>query len=222
MQKCRTSGTRLASLALILLCCLQVTVAADSAKIANGIYFGFEWIELRQNDFRDLGRNNYTAFLGASFGINKKTSWGLHYTGMQVQLSEEHLQEPSPAYGGNFSGVSGALNVQRLYLDYFYHWNLAFLEIRPVLSFGLGYNRWYFYHDLLEEEYDLQTFSAGISGRFRFTFFDYVFVEIPAADLFFHLYKNRPAEAYLGDAHIAFNEYFGIFNWIFIGCSISL
>lgn len=220
MQKYAKSGIRYASFALFLFACLQGAFAADSTKAANSIYFGFEWIELRQNDFRDLGRNNYTAFLGASFGINERTSWGLHYTGMKVQLSETHLQEPSPVYGGDFSNVSGALTVQRFYLDYFYRWKLAFLEIRPVFSFGLGYNRWYFYHELREEAYDLQSLSAGISGRFRFTFFDYVFAEIPAADLFFHLYKNRPAEAYLGDAHIAFNEYFGIFNWIFIGCSI--
>ncbi|MDX9780684.1 MAG: hypothetical protein RBT66_06560, partial [bacterium] len=103
---------------LILFACLKSAFAADSVKVANNVYFGFEWIELRQNAFHDLGRNNYTAFLGASFGINEKTSWGLHYTGMRVQLSEAHLQEPSPAYGGDFSGVSGVLNVQRLYLDY--------------------------------------------------------------------------------------------------------
>jgi hypothetical protein len=194
--------------------------AEEKQHPPGSVYLGFEFIELQQNRFRDLGKDNYTALLGFASDINENTSWGLHYTGMHVQLSQEHLLEPSPAYRGDFSNVIGTLNVQRVYLDYYYNWDFRSLSIRPVLSFGLGYNNWWFYNALVDADYDLKSFSAGFSGRFRFTLFNYVFAEIPAVDIFFHLSKNRSTEAFLGDAHIAFNEYFGLFNWIFFGIDI--
>jgi len=209
---------------IFILCLLlsHLAFAQIPEKQMTTLFTGIELIELGQNNFRNLGRDNHTFFLGASFGIDEKTSWGVHYTGMNVELSEEHLQEPSPAYKGDFTGVTGNLNVQRLYLDYYYNWDLNFLRIQPVVSFGLGYNNWQFHNRLVDEDYDLRTFSAGISGRFRFTFFEYIFAEIPALDIFLHLHKNRSPEAFLGDAHIAFNDWFGAFNWIFIGCSLPL
>lgn len=137
-----------------------------------------------------------------------------------VQLGERHLLEPLSAYQGNFCGVSGTLNVQRAYPDYYYRWNFRFLTIKPVVSLDLGHNNWRFYNSPMDENYDLRFFSAGFSGRFRFTFFNYVFTVIPAIDIFFHIYKNHSTEAFLGDAHIAFNKYFGLFNWIFFGVNI--
>lgn len=208
-------------LLVLFLCSHSLLFAAtENRDPGSAVFLGFEFIELQQNRFRDLGKDNHTAVLGFTRDINEKTAWGLHYTGVNVQLSQEHLLEPSPAYRGDFSGISGKLNVQRAYLDYYYKWNFRFLTIRPVVSFGLGYNNWRFYNALIDDNYDLRSFSAGVSGRFRFTFFDYVFTEIPAIDVFFHVYKDRSAEAFLGEAHIAFNEYFGLFNWIFFGINI--
>ncbi|MDZ7796939.1 MAG: hypothetical protein U5N56_07805 [Candidatus Marinimicrobia bacterium] len=61
-----------------------------------------------------------------------------------------------------------------------------------------------------------------MSGRFRFTLLHYLFVEIPCLDLFAYLHKSRVPEAYLGDAHIAFNLFGGIFNWIHAGICVLL
>lgn len=191
-------------------------------KLPKSVFFGVEIYELSQNSFKNLGPDNYTFFAGTTFEIDSVTSWGLRYTGMNVELSEKHLQDPSPAYKGDFTGVTGNLNVQRLHLDYYYTWNFKRIKIQPIMSVGIGYNNWKFYNKLIDENYDLKTASIGIGGKFRFTFFEYAFVEIPAIDGFFHVYKNRKPEQYLGDAHIAFNDYFAVFNWLFIGCSIPL
>jgi hypothetical protein len=186
------------------------------------LFLGFEVIELQQNSFKNLGKNNYTFFIGTSFPINEKTLWGGRITSMNVELSEKHLQEPSPVYKGDFKGVTGNLNVQRIYLDYYYRWNLNFLWIEPIFSVGIGYNNWKFYNKIVDESYDLKTASLGVSGKVRFTFFKYPFIEIPSLDVFGFIYKNRNPEEMLGDAHIDFWKRGGVFNWIFIGCNIPL
>ena len=186
------------------------------------IFAGIELIELQQNNFQNLGIDNYTFELGVALPIDKKTSWGLRYSGIGVELSESHLQEPSPAYDGDFTGVTGALAVQRLYVDYYYNWCFRFIKIQPIISAGLGYNSWRFYNSLIDNNYTLQTASIGLSGRFRFTLFSYVFVEIPCIDMFAYLYKSRDPEAYIGNAHINFNEIGGMFNWIYAGVSVPI
>lgn len=188
----------------------------------SNVFFGIELIELQQNSFKNIGVDNHTFFVGTAFDIDKRTMWGLRYVGMNVELSEKHLQEPSPAYKGDFAGVTGGLNVQRLYADYYYTWNLNKVKIQPIMSLGAGYNNWQFYNHLVDDSYDLKTVSVGIAGKFRFTFFEYVFFEIPAIDVFLHVHKNRKPEHFLGEAHIAFNDYFGVFNWAFFGISIPI
>jgi len=208
---------------IILLCffCFSVLFAGETAEKFT-VFAGIELIELQQNDFQDLGINNYTLQLGVAFPIDKTTSWGLRYSGIGVELSENHLQEPSPAYDGDFTGVTGNLEVQRLYADYYYTWDFHFIRIQPIISAGLGYNSWNFYNSLIEDNYSLQTASIGLSGRFRFTLFSYVFVEIPCIDMFAYLYKSREPEAYLGNAHINFNMIGGMFNWVYAGVSVPL
>ena len=186
------------------------------------VFAGIELIELKQNEFRDLGKNNYTYEFGVLSPIDEKTSWGVRYSGIGVELSESHLQEPSPAYDGDFTGVTGNLAVQRIYADYYYTWDFNFLKIQPIMSAGLGYNAWRFHNSLTSENYALHTASIGISGRFRFTLFSYVFVEIPCIDIFAYLYRSREPEAMLGNAHINFSAIGGIFNWIYTGVSVEL
>jgi len=197
------------------------TVAQENQHQLS-VFAGIELIELKQNNFHNIGKENYTLELGVSFPIDEKTSWGIRYSGIGVALSERHLQEPSPAYDGDFTGVTGNLGVQRLYADYYYLWDFRFLMIQPIISAGLGYNSWRFHNSLISEDYALHTASIGISGRFRFTLFSYVFVEIPCIDIFAYLYKSREPEAYLGNAHINFNRIGGMFNWIYAGVSVPI
>lgn len=184
------------------------------------LFAGIEIIELAQNNFGNLGADNYTFFCGFSLPHKEKTFWGLRYNTINVELSETHLKEPSPFFKGDFSGVTGNLGVRRLYADYYYKWDLGFLSIQPIASLSLGYSSWGFINSLTTENYDLKTFSVGLSGRFRFTLLHYFFVEIPALDVFIFLYKNRSPEGFIGDAHIAFNELGGAFNWIFLGLNV--
>lgn len=215
-------GQRILILALFLIYTAP-GISAPKAVTENGqgttVFLGIELIELAQNDFLNPGPDNYTFTAGFSRTLDQKTAWGMRYAGINVELSEAHLLEPSPAYMGDFTGVTGALNVQRLYGDYYYTWDLNFLKIQPIMSLSLGYNAWNFFNSIEAESYALQTVSAGISGRFRFTLFSCLFLEIPCLDLFVHLYKSREPEAMLGNAHIAFNPYFGVFNWIYAGVS---
>ncbi len=201
---------------------ISAPAAGAENKQRTTVFLGIELIELAQNDFSNPGPDNYTFTAGFSRTLDQKTAWGMRYAGIHVELSEAHLLEPSPAYLGDFTGVTGALNVQRLYGDYYYTWDLNFLKIQPIMSVSLGYNAWNFFNSLEEESYALQTVSAGVSGRFRFTLFTYLFLEIPCLDLFAYLYKSREPEAMLGEAHIAFNPYFGVFNWIYAGVSSPL
>lgn len=218
----RRRGVSLLTAAAFFFALSSLSLNAADSEIGYTFFAGIEIIELAQNDFSALGRDNFTFTAGFSSPVDDKTSWGLRYSGIGVELSEEHLQEPSPAYRGDFSGVTGTLDVHRLYADYYYTWDFRIVKIQPVASFSLGYNAWSFYNRLVDEDYKLRTFSAGISGRFRFTLMRYVFIEIPCIDIFGYLYKDRGPEAYLGDAHIAFNTYGGVFNWIYAGISVPL
>ncbi|MDD4640625.1 MAG: hypothetical protein PHF92_04595 [Bacteroidales bacterium] len=175
-----------------------------------------------QNRFRNLGSDNYTFFIGGSAQITPKTYGGLRYQGINVELSESHLKEPSPVYKGDFTGVTGTLNVQRFYLDYYYRWTFDRIKIEPIISVGLGYNEWYFMNRLVSEEYLLKTASISLSGKFRFTFFHQAFFEIPALDVFLYTYKNTEPQQQLGDARIAFWKNGGMFNWLMVGIVIPM
>jgi hypothetical protein len=200
---------------------LNCNFVAALYKVDN-VFGGFEYIELSQNSFRNIGKDNHTYFLGFSKQIDKKTLWGIHYAGMNVELSEKHLQDPSPFYKGDFAGVNGRLNVQRLYLDYYYRWDFGKIWIEPIVSLGAGRNSWFFDNTLTNENYYLKTYSMSLAGKFRFTFFQYPFIEIGSIDAFAFVKKNRNPEQFLGNAHIAFNKYGGLFNWIFLGVNFPL
>ncbi len=207
---------------LLLFACMTGLEAGVNAQSQTSVFVGIEYIELAQNSFMNLGPQNYTAFAGFSHRQENGKHWGFHLTSMNVELSEKHLREPSPAYKGDFTGVTGNLNVQRLYADYYHRWVIKKLWIEPIVSLGLGYNHWSFHNRMVQENYDLKAVSLSVSGRFRFTLFGVPFIEIPAIDLMGYLYKNRDPEQMLGDAHLDFWKHGAIFNWIFLGVNVPL
>jgi len=220
---------------MILAVSCTMTTAAET--VHTDVFLGIELIELAQNQFRNIGPDNITFLAGFFRPVDEEISRGARYQLIHADLSESHLKEPSPVYKGDFTGVTGKLRVHRFYADNIYRWDFPFLSIQPTVSAGAGYTSWEFTNSLLADDsadtavaadtdsasvYQLHTITAGISGRFRFTVFQHVFIEIPVIDLFVFLYKDRTPEAFLGDAHIAFNEYFGAFNWICAGITIPI
>ena len=81
---------------------------------AMELSLGIELLELQQNNFSESFTRNYTVHCGFLIQIDDATAWGIRYSGIDVDLSEEYLKEPSFAYQGDFSHVTGKLNVHRI------------------------------------------------------------------------------------------------------------
>src|SRR6056297_2998497 len=86
--------------ATLFFCIALSTLNAADRQHGYTLFAGIEIIELAQNEFSALGADNFTFTGGFSLPVNEKTCWGIRYTGIGVELSEEHLQEPSPAFRG--------------------------------------------------------------------------------------------------------------------------
>ncbi|MCX7998121.1 MAG: hypothetical protein N3A69_04100 [Leptospiraceae bacterium] len=126
-------------IAHILLPSILLSETLSSKK--NPFHFGFELSELMQNKFSNLGSRNYTFFFGQEFTSDSWKNFGYRFLFINVELSGEHLKDNSFIKGNKFD-LEGNLSVSRFFLDWYpTKHNLGFINILPILSIGIGYNR---------------------------------------------------------------------------------
>ncbi len=200
---------------------------------STSIYFGIEYSELAQNKYQNIGKDNYTFYVGQRLkGLsNGKTGW--RYMIINAELSPEHIQNVNQVgwIEGNRIDLSGTVHAQRLCYDYYpvtigigyiNKWNKHVLKVNPVLYADLGYNSWGFTNTAYNESYKLNAFTIGGGFRLQSILFDFIVIENPLFDLFTYLTKSRPTMGTIGDTKITRPEYMGIFGWATIGVKFNL
>ena len=166
---------------------------------------GFEFAELAQNSFRDLGPSNYSFFVGQA-PAQQNAKWGWRFLSIKADLSNEHLRNEKAVccINGNRDNLVGKLNLQRVYLDYF---PPAWVEktnftLEFIPSIGIGYSNWYLLETQANEAYNLKAYSIGGNFRLKMTFYQHFFVEAPNIDLGILVNKNRSVDGQIGEAVI--------------------
>jgi hypothetical protein len=194
---------------------------------------GFEYSELMQNKFRNLGKNNHTFLIGQQIGRNKTSVFGWRYMIINVELSTEHIQNPNQVafIEGNRMDLTGKVHAQRATFDfnpftlgiaYIEKWNRHILTVTPTIYSGLGYNIWEFTNTKYDDSYHLEALTFSLGVRLRSTIFDLVFIENPLIDVFAYVAKSRSVGGNIGDTEITRPEHFGVFSWATIGITIPL
>ena len=183
----------------------------SNSKSQNNLEIGFEFNELAQNNFNDLGSSNYTFFVGQQFTKNTLDKWGWRFLSIKVDLSNDHLKNENEVccIDGNRENLVGKLNMQRIYFDYYplawikkTHFKMEFIP-----SFAIGYNNWYLKETEANEDHDVVAYTIGGNFRLKFTFYDRFFVEVPNIDLGVIVQKNKDVNATIGEATIDRPEY---------------
>ena len=183
------------------------TIAEDSHTNQNTRNWevGFEFAELAQNSFRDLGPSNYSFFVGQA-PAQQIVKWGWRFLSIKADLSNEHLRNKKAVccIDGNRDNLTGRLNLQRVYLDYYLPPWVAktnfTLEFIPSIAFG--YSNWYLLETQANEDYNLKAYSIGGNFRLKMTFYQHFFVEAPNIDLGILVNKNRSVDGQIGEATI--------------------
>lgn len=113
--------------------------------------------------------------------------------------------------------MSGNLTVIRVNTDYYIaDWAWSAFNLSPIVSVGLGYNRWRYENEDHEAVYSEP--SIGVGARIRLTLFNHIFIEYPVLDMFIKPYREKE---WIGDAYLNYPEYFGMFMWIKAGISMD-
>jgi hypothetical protein len=196
----------------------QVFASDDSTKdfesnnqIQNNLEIGFEFNELAQNDFNDLGSSNYTFLIGQKFTKKSLDKWGWRFLSIKVDLSNDHLKNENEVccIDGNRDNLVGKLNIQRIYFDYYPSaWvKKTNFKMEFIPSFAIGYNNWYLKETKANEDHDVEAYTIGGNFRLKFTFYDRLFVEVPNIDLGVIVHKNKDVNATIGEATINRPEY---------------
>jgi len=235
-------------LSITVLCCAETSTAgqAESVPGINGeagpsIYLGIEYAELAQNNFSDLGADNFTLLAGQRFRrvnfsrVNFSrfdfSRFGWRFLAVNAELSSAHLSNPDQVafIEGNRDDLSGDVFAARVYWDY-YPFTLdlghcsslraPILSVSPVVSLGLGYNSWGFSNTLFDENYRLNAVTLSLGACLHTELFGFLFIENPMLDFFVYMLKNREVEGSIGDTSITRPEYWGIFSWATIGIKI--
>lgn len=178
-------------------------MAYANADENNRLEIGFEYAELAQNKFRNLGPSNYTFFIGKKFDSDLLKNWAWRFSSINVELSNEHLREVC-CIKGDKSNLEGKLDQHRLYFDYLPYipgWtsNKNKVSVKFIPSFSIGYNRWITRDVVANEEHDVKAIIVGGLFRIKTTFFDRFFIE-PALDLGFIVKKNKDVNNTVGSA----------------------
>lgn len=180
-------------------------------KSNHHIEIGFDYAELSQNDFRNLGSSNYTFFIGQQFQNDGLKNWGWRFVSINVELSNEHLRNENEVkfIKGNRENLIGKLNHQRLYLDYYPQALLKhrIVKVEFIPSIGIGYNDWYLKDTASGQDHDVKAYTLGITGRLKMTFYDHFFIEAPNVDIAFIVHKNNNMNATIGGATIDRPQY---------------
>ena len=200
----------------------SISLYSQSKKGINNIFFGTEITELAKNSFNAIGKDNYSLMAGANFKINDRSLWGFRGVSINVDVSEKHLNKTSPIYQGDFTGVTASKNINRVYFDYYYRWNIKNLMIEPIGSIGIGHNNFTFNNAQMFERYTLHTNVLSVGGRMRFTFYNIPFIELGSVDAFAYTWKSNETSYEMGEARINLWKKGGVFNWVFVGFNIPL
>jgi hypothetical protein len=202
------------------------------SEISEKLEVGFEYSGLEQMNFEFLGIDSYTFFIGRQFQKESLKNWGWRFMSINVPLSTEHLMDKNRVYGisGNRANLTGKINHQRLYLDYypssahfFYSSKLNdhILKIEFIPGLGIGYSNWYHRNYVYNEGHDLKALTIGGNLRIKTIFYDIFFIEYPFMDLSFLALKNRGVNATLGDVTLDRSEYFALTALINFGIRLE-
>lgn len=190
---------------------LTANQTSELNKINHNIEIGFDYAELAQNDFRNLGSSNYTLFIGQQFQNDILKNWGWRFVSINVELSNKHLRNENEVkfIKGNRDNLIGKLNHQRLYLDYYPQALLKhrIVKVEFIPSIGIGYNDWYLKDTASGQDHDVKAYTLGINGRLKMTFYDHFFIEAPNVDIAFIVHKNNNMNATIGGATIDRPQY---------------
>ncbi|HOP03008.1 MAG TPA: hypothetical protein PL017_00150 [Tenuifilaceae bacterium] len=200
---------------------------------SNSIDFGIEYSELMQNKFKNIGKDNYTFFIGQRFGKISNGRFGLRYMVINAELSDEHIQNENQVafIEGNRIDLTGSVHAQRFCFDYYpisigvgylSRSNKYVLHVSPVIYSNLGYNKWEFINTLYNENYLLKALTFGGGIRLKSVLFDVIIIENPLIDIFTYITKSRSVKATIGDTKITRPEHFGVFGWATIGFKVNL
>ena len=185
---------------------LTANQTSELNKINHNIEIGFDYAELSQNSFRNLGSSNYTFFIGQQFQNDSLKNWGWRFVSINVELSNEHLRNENEVrfIKGNRENLVGKLNHQRLYLDYYPHALIRrrIVKVEFIPSIGIGYNDWYLKDTASGQDHDVKAYTLGVNGRLKMTFYDHFFIEAPNVDIAFIVHKNNNMNATIGGATI--------------------
>lgn len=199
----------------------------------NTWHTGIEYAELMQNHFNNLGKDNFTFFIGQQLGQLSNGKFGWRYMIINAELSDEHIQNENQVafIGGNRLDLTGNVHAQRICFDYYpvsvgigylKNLNRHVFKINPVVYADLGYNRWGFTNTLYNEDYLLKALTAGGGFRLQSVLFGILIIENPLMDFFTYVIKNRDVKGDIGDTQITRPEHFGIFGWATIGLQFKL
>ena len=195
--------------------------AASGIDKKHTLEFGFEYNELAQNSFRNLGGSNYTFFIGQQFQQESLKNWGWRFISINVELSNEHLKNKSEVccIDGNREHLVGTLNHQRLYLDYYPPVLLKkrYVQLEFIPSFGIGHNDWYIKDTAANQDHDVKAYTIGVNGRLKATLFDHYFIEAPNVDIAYIAKKNNSINAQVGEATLDRSRYFNVTLLITLG-----
>ena len=154
------------------------SIKANSTVTPN-IYAGIELIELAQNDFKDLGPDNYTFFIGQQFWEPGWEKFGWRVQGINVDISEKEVSRSPMFENEDVEGISGKLSVQQVYLDYYItSWQWKAIKFRPILSMTAGHFNFNL-HDREGNSFAYDSIVAGASLRLNTLLFDRFFIDFP-------------------------------------------
>jgi len=184
---------------------LSPAMAYVNADENNRLEIGFENAELAQNKYRNLGPSNYTFFIGKKFESELLKNWAWRFSSINVELSNEHLNEVC-CINGDRSNLVGNLEQHRLYFNYLpstISWasNKNKVSVKLISSLSIGYNRWITKDIVANEEHDVKAITIGGLFSVKTTFYDRFFIE-PALDLGFIISKNKNVNNTVGSATI--------------------
>lgn len=182
------------------------------------VFAGFEISELMQNNFQNIGINNFTIYTGL-YIKNNSSYFSLNITSliMNVDLSSNHLAQNS-FIEGDKTGLYGKLKIFRMYYDSFtFLLDNSFFKISPTIGIGLGYTYMEISKVNISYSYLSKAISINTFFRIRFYFFNIIFLELPSADISLNLWTNSDKIKVLENTTIKFSDYFSIFLWISAG-----
>ena len=194
----------------------------------RNLEIGFEYAELEQNNFKDIGPENYSFFIGQKFHQGTLKNWGWQLLSLEADLNPEHLQDESRVccIKGNRENLTGHINHQRMYMNYYpsavhvlyikkLKKHLFSFELIP--GFAIGYSNWYHKETLANEAHDLKAVTIGGGLRLRTTILEHFFIEYPMLDFNILAAKNTSTKATIGEAEMDRPEYFTLTALILTG-----